>query len=415
MDFPDFAVASGEEASDPLVLHEGRVVRVDELGASGHLDRLDDDLADVAALGVRVWRYGMPWARTEIEPGVYDWTLWDAALAACERHGLTPVVDLCHFGLPDHYPGVCDPAWVDGFRRYVDAFLARYPAPRWFTPVNEPGITALCSARFGIWNDRRASEDDHLVALGHVVLANLEALARVRADRDGWWIGAEGFGCDVVDPDDEDAAGAAATDRALQWAVWDLHLGVAPAPGAARLHDVIDDAVQSRIAELVPLAPGPDRTVAGHDMYPVSAGARGRRAERPLTVADRVAAYEATAAEWHARYRRPFWVAETSNLGLPVDEGPEWLDALVAGLDRMTGAGLPVRGVCWYSRGDQVDWDSMLASPVGRVTEVGLFDMARNPRPVADAFGTLARTRGRPAPRHAGPRAGERPGLSSRP
>ena len=110
-------------------------------------------------------------------------------------------------------------------------------------------------------------------------------------------------------------------------------------------------------------------------------------------MADRVAAYEATAAEWHARYRRPFWVAETSNLGLPVDEGPAWLDALVAGLDRMVDANLPVRGICWYSRGDQVDWDTMLAAPVGRVTEVGLFDMDRRARPVAGAFAELARAR----------------------
>ena len=393
MDFPDFAVASGEEASDPLVLHEGRVVRVDQLGASGHLDRLDDDLADVAGLGVTVWRYGMPWARTEVEPGTYDWSLWDTALAACERHGLTPVVDLCHFGLPDHYPGFCNPAWVDGFRRYVDAFLARYPEPGWFTPVNEPGVTALASARIGFWNDRRASVDDYLVALGNIVLANLEALARVRADRDGWWIGAEGFGCDIVEPGDEDAERDAATEMALQWAVWDLHLGVEPLPGAARLRDVIAPAVLERITELVPLAPGPERTVAGHDMYPVVASAKGRRAERPVTIADRVAAYEATASAWHARYDRPFWVAETSNLGLRVDEGTEWLGALVAGLDRLAARGLPARGVCWYCRGDQVDWDTMLAAPVGRVTEVGLFDAERRPRAVAEAYAALARER----------------------
>ena len=396
MDFPDFAVASGEEASDPLVLHEGRVVRVDQLGASGHLDRLDDDLADVAGLGVTVWRYGMPWARTEVEPRRYDWSLWDTALVACERQGLTPVVDLCHFGLPDHYAGFRDPAWVDGFRRYVDAFLARYREPTWFTPVNEPGITALASARLGIWNDRRASVDDYLVALGNIVLANLEALARVRADRDGWWIGAEGFGCDIVEGDDEEVAREAATEMALQWAVWDLHLGVEPLPGATRLHEVIDPAVLGRIAELVPLAPGPERTVAGHDMYPVSASAKGRRAERPVTIADRVAAYEATASEWHARYDRPFWVAETSNLGLRVEEGSEWLDALVGGVDRLVARGLPVRGVCWYSRGDQVDWDTMLAAPVGRVTEVGLFDAARQPRPVAEDYATLARGRQQP-------------------
>mgnify|MGYP001180658502 FL=1 len=394
MDFPDFAVAAGEEASDPLVLHEGRIVRIDQLGASGHLDRLDADLADVAALGVRVWRYGMPWARTEVAPGTYDWSLWDRALAACERHGLTPVVDLLHFGLPDHYPGLCDPAWVDGFRRYVDAFLARYPEPRWFTPVNEPQVTASFSALLGMWNDRRASVDDYLVALAHVVLADLEALARIRADRDGWWVGAEGFGCDLVDPDDEEAVAAAAADRALQWAVWDLHLGREPLVGADRLERAVGAAVLDRIAELVPLAIAPDRVVAGHDLYPVSVGARGRRAERPVTIGDRVAAYEATAAEWHARYGVPFWVAETSNLGLPADEGPAWFEALVAALDRLRDRGLPVRGVCWYSRGDQVDWDTALTVPVGRTTEVGLFDTARRPRRAADALAALARARG---------------------
>lgn len=113
-------------------------------------------------------------------------------------------------------------------------------------------------------------------------------------------------------------------------------------------------------------------------------------AERPVTIADRVGAYEAAAADWHARYGLPFWVAETSNLGLPADHGSEWLAALVAGLDRLAGRGLPVRGVCWYSRGDQVDWDTMLSEPVGRVTEVGLFDGERRPRRAATALEALA-------------------------
>ncbi len=69
MKFPNFAVASGEEGSDPLVTHNGETVRVDELAASSHLDRMDDDLAAVAGLGVRVWRYGMHWRVTEPEPG----------------------------------------------------------------------------------------------------------------------------------------------------------------------------------------------------------------------------------------------------------------------------------------------------------------------------------------------------------
>ena len=135
-------------------------MRVDELAASGHLRHQDDDLAAVRSLGIGLWRYGMPWRLTEPEPGRYDWTLWDRAFEACDRHGLVPVVDLCHFGLPDHYPGFCDPAWVAGFARYVDAFATRYPDPVFFTPVNEPMITAMSSGRLGAWNDRRSSGTD---------------------------------------------------------------------------------------------------------------------------------------------------------------------------------------------------------------------------------------------------------------
>ena len=87
----------------------------------------------------------------------------------------------------------------------------------------------------------------------------------------------------------------------------------------------------------------------------------------------------------------PFWVSETSNLGLPVDEGTEWLGALSGGIERLRAVGRPVRGICWYSRGDQYDWDTALTVPVGNVTEVGLFDAERRPRPVADAYAALGR------------------------
>jgi len=390
-EFPDFAVACGEEASDPLVLHEGAVVRVDELAASGHLERMDEDLADVAALGVRWWRYGMPWRLTEPEPGVYDWSWWDRALAACERHGLEPIVDLCHFGLPDHYGGFCDPAWVDGFARYVEAFLARYREPRFFTPVNEPSITAQCSARWGLWNDRRASRADHLLALAHCVAADLEAIAAVDADRGGWWVGAEAYGCHVAaTPDDEPAA---ALGRELEHLVWDLRFGVEPHPSTQDVYELVPAAILDRIEAA---RVDHDRMVAGHDMYPVSVHVHGER--DPLTLEERVAAYEADARAWHARYGRPFWVSETSNLGLDVADGARWLAELTAALDRLRADGLPARGICWYSRGDQVDWQTMLAVPVGAVTEVGLFDQARRPRPVAAAYGALAAERSGDSP-----------------
>lgn len=382
--FPDFCWSVGEEGSDPVVLRDGAPFRHDQYAQSGHYDAMVDDLRAVAGLGVTVVRYGMPWRLAEPEPGRYDWALWDRALGACADAGLEPVVDLLHFGLPDHLPRLADPAWVEAFARYADAFLARYREPRWFTPVNEPGITALLSARFGIWNDRLASAADHARVLANVVLANLEAIARVRADRGGWWIGSEGFDAPVAVTDD--AEEEVERRRALGWLVWDLHLGRDPLPAAQAHLAPVDDRVLARIASL---AVG-DGVIAGHDVYPTAAQAVGGPAPA-WSVADRVAIAAAELVRWHDRYRLPFWVAETSNLSLPVSSQVEWLDELTGALRRLRSDGLPVRGLCWYSRGDQFDWQTALANPVGAVTEVGLFDVERRPRPVAAAFAALAR------------------------
>lgn len=377
---PAFMWSVGEEGSDPIVLRDGRPFRHDQYAQSGHLDRMEDDLADVAALGVRIVRYGMPWRRTEPEPGVYDWSWWDRAFAACERAGVEPIVDLLHFGLPDHHPRFADPAWVDGFVRYVDAFIARYPEPRLVTPVNEPAITALSTARYGAWNDRLSSDADHARVLALVVLANLEALARFRADRPTAWIGSEGF---TAHTPNSGTPGEVARRREQGWLVWDLHLGLEPLPGGARLLDQVDDDVVARIAELTVR----DGVIAGHDVYPVSV--RSAPGDQP-TILEIMAACHDELGRWHDRYDVPFWIAETSNLTLPVVEQEAWLDALTDTCRTLQREGRPVRGICWYSRGDQYDWQTMLTEPTGAVTEVGLFDTERHPRPVAARFAELA-------------------------
>ncbi|MFM7617806.1 MAG: family 1 glycosylhydrolase [Actinomycetes bacterium] len=385
-DFPDLLVAVGEEGSDPVVAHEGRDHRVDEYARSGHLDRMETDLGDVAGLGVRVVRHGMPWRLAEPEPGTYDWSLWDRMLGVCDTLGLEPIVDLLHFGLPDHLPGFVDPAFVPAFWRYVDAFLARYPQVAWFTPVNEPGIHALMSARFGLWNDRTTGDDAYATALANVVEANLGAVARIRADRDGWWIGSEGFACHLV------AAGAppdaAETAREDDWLVWDLHLGHAPRGAGAAIADRIDARQIARIDALA--VRDAHHVVAGHDVYPAALkrhGAFGPALPDPATVA---ATYADEARRWHARYGLDHWIAETSNLGYDADLQVPWLDAIAAVVEELRATGIPNRGICWYSRGDQFDWHTALTVPIGEITPVGLFTQDREARPSASAFAALA-------------------------
>ncbi|MFM7225128.1 MAG: family 1 glycosylhydrolase, partial [Actinomycetota bacterium] len=330
--FPDFAWAIGEEGSDPIVMRRGERFRQDQFAASGHDTAMEQDLAAIAELGANVVRYGTPWRLAEPEPGVYDWSRWDRALAACAAVGLEPVIEFLHFGLPDHLPGFVGREWIGPFVRYVEAFLARYPEPCWFTPINEPGITARFSARFGLWNDMLTTEAAHARALANVVEANLEALARIRADRDGWWIGSEGFDVPVAVDDSPTSYATVEHQRALGWLVWDLHFG--RDPGRPEYLDGVAPTQLDRIRELAVR----DQLVAGLDIYPVSVSPVG--GSRPdWTPGDLVGLAVAEIERWHDRYDLPFWIAETSNLTLPVEQQVPWLDHFAAGLADLRAGG----------------------------------------------------------------------------
>jgi hypothetical protein len=234
-----------------------------------------------------------------------------------------------------------------------------------------------------MWNDRLASGPDHACILANIVLANLEALARIREDRGGWWIGAEAFSVPVaVEPQAEADVQAL---RAWTWLVWDLHFGRDPFPESAHYLDPVEDVVLDRIRSLAVT----DQLIAGLDFYPTSVNAVGGPAP-DWSVHDRVALALAEFRRWHERYGVPFWVAETSNLSLGVNDQIPWLLSLTDGLRRIHHEGLPIRGLCWYSRGDQFDWQTNLVDPTGAVTEVGLFDTQRQARPAAATFAQLA-------------------------
>ena len=109
--FPAFVWPSAKKDPIPWSWATENPYRQDQFAESGHYAPTDDDLRSIAALGVKVVRYGAPWRLSEPERGRFDWTLWDRALAGCADHGLEPVVDLLHFGLPDFFDGFADRRW----------------------------------------------------------------------------------------------------------------------------------------------------------------------------------------------------------------------------------------------------------------------------------------------------------------
>ena len=176
--------------------------------------------------------------------------------------------------------------------------------------------------------------------------------------------------------------------RAWAWLVWDLHFGRDPLPSSASYLDPVDTALLERIRSLAVT----DRVIAGLDFYPTSVFAVGGPRQGGRSTSE-LASPLLNFGSGTTDIDVPFWVAETSNLSLPVHDQIPWLLSLTDGLRGLRHDGLPVRGLCWYSRGDQFDWQTELVNPKGAVTEVGLFDVHRRPRPVASALAELSSQR----------------------
>jgi beta-glucosidase len=98
----------------------------------GHYERWRTDFDCVENLGVRVLRYGPPLHRTWLGPGRYDWEFADLTFNELLRRDITPMADLCHFGVPDWIGNFQNPDFPELFAGYARAFAERFP---WVQPT----------------------------------------------------------------------------------------------------------------------------------------------------------------------------------------------------------------------------------------------------------------------------------------
>ena len=100
--------ASGIENSyTTIMLPGGKIKRVDEMEKTSHYSRWREDFALVSELRLEYLRYGVPYYRSHVGPGSYDWSFADETFSELRRLGIEPIVDLCHFGVPD---------WIGNFQ-----------------------------------------------------------------------------------------------------------------------------------------------------------------------------------------------------------------------------------------------------------------------------------------------------------
>jgi beta-glucosidase/6-phospho-beta-glucosidase/beta-galactosidase len=373
-----FSFCTGIENSAPVIQGlDGKPCRVDQMADAGHDRRWREDFRLVHELGIRCLRYGPPYYRTHIGPGRYDWSFADEAFAELSRLDITPIADLCHFGLPDWLENFQNPEFPRYFAEYAEAFARRYPWIWLYTPVNEMLVTAEYSALRGFWNERLASDWAFVNALGNVVEANIRASEAICKLCRPWFVQSEGTR--YFHPYNPDAVARADDLNAQRFLSLDLNYGRMP---SARMLEYLfaHGMSRARLDWFMKRAIWP-ACVMGTDYYEASESVVFADGS---TRGSNVLGYYGLTRQYHDRYRLPIMHTETNQVQSL--NAAFWLERQWANVLRLRQEGYPIIGFTWYSLTDQVDWDIDLRERHGRVIANGLFDMQRRIRRAGVAY-----------------------------
>jgi beta-glucosidase/6-phospho-beta-glucosidase/beta-galactosidase len=383
--FTGFIFATGIENSIPTI-DQGRT-RMDEMDKCGHYQHWRTDFDLVQELGIRVLRYGPPLHKTFLGPGRYDWSFSDETFRDLYRRNLVPIVDLCHFGLPDWLGNFQNPDFPELFARYARAFALRYPWVQLYTPVNEMYICALFSGLYGWWNEQMRSDRAFVTALKHVVKANLLAMRNILGVRpDALFIQSESS--EYYHAENPHAIGPAEIMNARRFLSLDLNYG--RRVESEMFEYLMDNGMTRDEYHFFLHNHFKHHCIMGNDYYQTNEHYVTARGETRSS--GEVFGYAVITRQYHDRYRLPVMHTETNLMeGTGGNEAELWLRKQWANVLRVRNDGVPIVGFTWYSLTDQVDWDSGLRENLGRVNPLGLYDLDRRIRPVGAAYRDLIR------------------------
>lgn len=298
---------------------------LDQVAATGHDRRADEDYGLLRSVGIRAAREGIRWPVVDDGRGFrFDSVL--PVLRAAQRSQCQVVWDLFHFGYPPHL----DP-FTRAFRRRFAAYArecarfvtAESDGPYWFTPVNEPSYLAWAGGEAAVFSPgcrgkgpelkralvetAMAGRDEILAVCPHARFLDVDPIVR------------------VVPPGHEPhRQGEADTfnDGAV-FESWDL------------------------LAERGAL------DVVGVNYYWTNQWELATPGHLPLDDPRREPLSALLRRVWQ-RYRRPLLVSETSHLG---PQRGAWMQEAAHEVARCLEEGIPVVGLCWYPVLSMPEWE----------------------------------------------------------
>ena len=397
-----FQWATGIEDTFITAPHATTGRTLDEYELTGHYAAWREDLALMASLGVKSARYGIPWHRIQPTPDEWTWQFADDTLGRMLELGVDPQVDLVHYGLP---------AWIEGAYLNPDypALVAEYAARlaerfkgriRWYTPLNEPRITAWYCGRLGWWPPYRRSWAGFVAVMLGIcrgIKATVAALLAVDPQIVPYHVDAT----DLYTTTDPTLEHEARLRQNIVFLALDLICGRIDESHPLRSwlvrHGATDAELDAFLRDPCPVP------IIGLNLYPMFTqktlhrDARGRLRIR-MTYADGDLVHTLARA-YFDRYGVAMIVSETASFG-SVERRMAWLDGSIDAVRTARNEGLPVVGYTWWPMFALITWAYRQGRrPVGEhLLQMGLWDLQSTPdgalarvaTPLVDAYRALA-------------------------
>jgi beta-glucosidase/6-phospho-beta-glucosidase/beta-galactosidase len=294
-------------------------------------------------------------------------------------------VDLCHFGVPDWIGNFQNPDLPALFETYARDFAARFPWVQLYTPVNEMFICAQFSGRSGWWNEQMTSDRGFVVALKHMVKANVLAMNAILDVRpDALFIQSESS--EYFHASSPAAIKLAETFNQQRFLSLDLNYGIRV--NSDMYEFLLSNGMTKEEYDWFLTHQLRRHCIMGTDYY--FTNEHRVYADGRVTASGEVFGYDEITRQYHARYGMPVMHTETNLWEGPTgEEAVDWLWKEWANVLRLRNVGIPMLGFTWYSVTDQVDWDTALREDNGNVNPLGLFDLDRNIRKVGECYKQL--------------------------
>jgi beta-glucosidase len=374
-----FMFATGIENSYPTI---GGGIRVDQMEKCGHYERWREDLDLVKDLGIHYLRWGPPLHRVFQSPSRCDWDWSDEVVEGMRQRHIQPIMDLCHFGLPDWLGNFQNRDFPAYFAEYASKAAQRYSDVKYWTPVNEILISALFSARYGWWNEMLASDQAFVRAMLNLCKANLLAMqAILNYVPEAVFIQSESSEC--THPSHPDLIAEARFHNERRFIPLDLTYGKQVKAQIFRY--LIENGMTTGEYDFFMNQKSHYRCIMGTDYYVTNEHIL--RQDGSTVASGEFFGYYVIAKQYYQRYGLPLMHTETN---IKEEDGAvQWLWKEWNCMLQLREDGVPIVGYTWYSLTDQIDWHIALREEHNHVHPVGLYDLQRQPRTVGSEYKRL--------------------------